>query len=90
MANRSNPFSTPSGKAAGETLAAFVGALLVIPLLFKVLGAVFRLGFVRRLLAESAFVGLTALLTNDDVLDKLFGRKGRRGDGLLKPDVPRK
>jgi hypothetical protein len=90
MANGSNPFGSSTGKAAGETILAFLAALLVIPLLFKTVGALFRLGFVRKLLAETAIVGATALLTNDDVLNKVFGQKGQRGDGLIKPDVPPK
>ena len=74
-----------------ETLIAFAGALLVFPLLIKsVLGitkGLFRLGFVRKLIFESALIGVTTLLTKPEVLDKLFGQRGEQGDGLLKPDV---
>jgi hypothetical protein len=81
------------GNATFETVVAFLAALLVFPLLIKlVIGtmkSVFRLGVVRRLLVESALIGLTTLLTKEGVLDKLFGEKGRRGDGVLKPDVDR-
>ena len=79
------------GNATFETVFAFLGALLVFPLLIKVLigtvKTVFRLGIVRRLAVESALIGLTTLLTKEGVLDKLFGEKGRRGDGLLKSDT---
>jgi hypothetical protein len=76
-----------------ETLVAFFAALLVVPLLIKlVLGVVkglFRLKIVRTLLIESILVGLTTLLTKPGTLDKLFGQKGRIGDGALKPDADR-
>jgi hypothetical protein len=79
------------GNATFETVVAFLGALLVFPLLIKILlgtvKTIFRLGVVRRLLVESALIGLTTLLTKEGVLDKLFGQKGKRGDGALKPDV---
>ena len=74
-----------------EVALGFLGALLIVPLLFKTVGgvfkAVFRLGVTRRLLADAAFAGVTALLTRTEVLDTLFGQKGQRGDGLLKPDT---
>ncbi len=76
-----------------ETVVAFLGALLVFPLAIKLLlgtvKGVFRLGIVRKLLLESLIVGATTFLTKQGVLDKLFGQQGRRGDGLLKPDVDR-
>jgi len=65
-----------------ETVVAFIGAVLVLPLLLKLIfgtiKSLFRLGFVRRLLVDSMVVGATALLTRSDVLDKLFGP---RNDG---------
>ena len=70
-----------------EVAIGFVGALLVLPLLFRLVTGVFRLGIVRKLIGEAIFVGLTALLTRENVLDRLFGQKGETGDGLLKPDV---
>lgn len=74
-----------------EVTLGFLGALLVVPLLFKVLSGlvkgVFRLGTTRRLVGDVVVAGLTALLTREDVLDTLFGRKGKTGDGLLKPPV---
>ena len=72
-----------------QTAAAFVGALLVIPLLFKTIRGLFRLSIVRKILVESILIGLTTLLTKEGVLDKLFGPKGARGKGLLKPEVKR-
>lgn len=72
-----------------EVALGFLGALLIVPLLFKtvvaVVGGVFRLRTTRRLIGDLVVAGLTTLLTRPDVLDTLFGRKGRTGDGLLKP-----
>ena len=74
-----------------EVILGFVGALLILPLLFRVvtslLSGLFKLSFIRKLTGEAIFVGLTALLTHEGVLDKLFGKKGKTGDGLLKPHV---
>lgn len=70
-----------------EVVLGFIGVLLVFPLVFRVIGGVFRLGIVRKLIGEAVFVGLTALLTKEGVLDKLFGRPGETGDGVLKPRV---
>lgn len=74
-----------------EVVLGFVGALLILPLLFRVVSGVFsglfRLSFIRKLTGEVIFVGLTALLTHEGVLNKLFGKKGEKGDGLLKPRV---
>lgn len=79
------------GSFTFETLVAFLGALLIFPLLIKVvLGTVkglLRLKIVRTLLLESVIVGLTALLTKEGTLDKLFGPKGRSTDGALKTDA---
>lgn len=65
--------------------------MLIVPLLFKtvtgVVKGVLRMGTTRKLAGEVVVAGLTALLTREDVLDKLFGRKGQTGDGLLKPPV---
>lgn len=76
-----------------EVALGFLGALLIIPLLFKtvsgLLKAVFRLGVTRRLLLDAALAGATALLTRTEVLDTLFGQKGNVGDGLLKPEPKR-
>lgn len=70
------------GNATMETVVAFLGALLVFPLVIKVVVGVvrglFRLGIVRRLLVESALIGVTTLLTKPEVLDKVFGEKGGR------------
>ncbi len=80
MASLSND---PAARSLFEVALGFLGALLILPLLFRAIGGLFRLGVVRRLIGEALFVGLTALLTREDVLDKLFGRKGETG-GLLK------
>ncbi len=72
-----------------EVTLGFLGAVLIVPLLFKtvkgVFKTVFKLGVTRRLLADVAFAGVTALLTRTDVLDSIFGRKGGK-DALLKND----
>ena len=84
-----------------EVALGFLGALLIVPLLFKTVGVafkmaggmfkgVFRFGVTRRLLADAAFAGVTALLTRTEVLDTLFGQKGQIGDGVLKPDAKKK
>ncbi|MFN3597688.1 MAG: hypothetical protein ACK41D_10510 [Rubricoccaceae bacterium] len=74
-----------------EVAAGFVGAVLIVPLLLRVLvgvvKGVFSLGVTKRLVGEAVFVGLTTLLTREDVLDRIFGKPGRKGDGLLKPPV---
>ena len=74
-----------------EVTLGFLGALLIVPLLLKtvtgVLRGVFRMGTTRRLVGDLVIAGLTALLTREDVLDTLFGKRGRTGDGLLKPPV---
>ena len=79
-----------------EIALGFLGALLIVPLLIKValaagkgvlrlVGGLFKFRTTRRLMGDLAFAGLTALLTRESVLDTLFGRKGKTGDGLLKP-----
>jgi hypothetical protein len=74
-----------------EVALGFLGAMLILPLLIRVIGGVlsglFRLSFIRKLTGEAIFVGLTALLMHEGVLDKLFGKKGVTGDGLLKPRI---
>lgn len=76
-----------------EIALGFLGALLIIPLLFKLvsglLKGIFRFRTTRRLLLDAALAGATALLTRTDVLDTLFGEKGKIGDGLLKPEPKR-
>ena len=83
--------SSTSTRSLLEVALGFLGALLIVPLVFKtatgLVKGVFRLGTTRRLLGDLAITGLTALLTRQDVLDTLFGKKGRTGDGLLKPPV---
>jgi hypothetical protein len=70
-------FRNPISNFTFETLVAFIGALLVLPLLIKVvlgtLRGLLRMSVVRRLLFDSMIVGATALLTREEVLDKLFG-----------------
>ena len=83
---------SPTTRSLLEVTLGFLGALLIVPLLFKMVGGllkgVFRLGVTKRLLADVAFAGITALLTRGDVLDTLFGRKGGK-DALLKTDAKR-
>lgn len=82
-----NPSDNATARSLIEALLGFVGALLLLPLLFRAISGIFRLGVTRRLIGEAVFVGLTALLTKEGTLDRLFGQKGSTGDGLLKPDV---
>ena len=85
--------SSPTTRSLLEVALGFLGALLIVPLLFKVVGGlfkgvfkgVFKFGVTRRLLTDVAFAGVTALLTRTDVLDALFGKKGGK-DALLKND----
>ena len=83
--------STSSTRSLLEVALGFLGALLIVPLLFKVttgvVKGIFKMGTTRKLAGELVITGLTALLTRQDVLDKLFGKKGQTGDGLLKPPV---
>ena len=83
-----------------EVALGFLGALLVVPLLFKVVGLVlrgtvgavaglFKFSTTRRLLGDLLIGGLTAFLAKEDVLDTVFGKKGKTGSGLLKPRVDR-
>jgi len=73
------PDRSPVTNATYETVISFVAALLIFPLVIKivlgVLKSVFRLGVVRKLLFESALIGVTTLLTKPEVLDKVFGPK---------------
>ena len=83
--------STSSTRSLLEVVLGFLGALLIVPLLFKtvtgLVRGIFRLGTTRRLVGDLVVAGVTALLTREDVLDTLFGKKGETGDGLLKPPV---
>lgn len=76
-----------------EVALGFLGALLIVPLLFTtvklllstvttVIGGLFRFRTTRRLLGDLAVAGASALLTRKGVLDTVFGRKGE-GGGLL-------
>jgi hypothetical protein len=83
--------TSPTTRSALEVALGFIGALLILPLVVNVfLGlvrSVFRFRTTRRLLGEVAVAGLVGLLSNEGVLDRLFGRKGEVGDGLFKPEV---
>lgn len=75
-----------------EVVLGFVGVLLVVPLLFKAVSGLFRGLFrfrtTRRLMIDAAVAGASALLLREDVLDRLFGRRGE-SDGLLKSSAER-
>lgn len=83
--------SNATSRSLIEVALGFVGAVLIVPLLFKTVSGLFRTIFrfspTRRLVGDVVVAGLSSLLLREDVLDTLFGRKGRRGDGLLKPNV---
>ena len=83
-----------------EVALGFLGALLVVPLLFKLVGlalsaavglvtGLFKFSTTRRLMGDLLIGGLTALLAKESVLDTVFGKKGKTGSGLLKPPVDR-
>ena len=86
-------FRNPVSNFTFETLIAFIGALLVLPLLFKVLfgtlRGLFKLGFVRRLIFDSMIVGATALLTREEVLDKVFGPRNGQTTARRPTEVQR-
>jgi hypothetical protein len=83
----SPPNDNGTARSLLEIALGFIGVLLVLPLLFRAVAGLFRLGLVRRLIGEAVFVGITTLLTREGVLDRLFGQKGQTGDALLKPRV---
>lgn len=69
-----------------EVSLGFLGAILIVPLVFSLLkltfgtvtavvGGLFRFRTTRRLLGDLAVAGATALLTRGDVLDMIFGRR---------------
>ena len=71
-----------------EIALGFVGALLIVPVLFTAVRlalrttfGLFRIRTVQKLVGEAVFVGLTTLLTRDDVLDKVFGDKTANASG---------
>lgn len=80
----SNPLPA---RPIAEIVLGFVGVLLVVPLLFKTVSALlrglFRFRTTRRLMIDGAVAGLSTLLLREEVLDRLFGRRGST-DGLLK------
>jgi hypothetical protein len=85
MSTLRNPFAN----FTVETLLGFLAVLFIVPIVvktvFAVLAGLFRLRLVRKLIFQSLIVAATGMLTKEGVLDKLFGQKGRQGDGLLKP-----
>jgi hypothetical protein len=66
-----------------EIALGFAGALLVIPVLLRVLGGITRTGLFRRLFTEALLVGAATLLTRDDVMNRILPRSrqasGERG-----------
>lgn len=78
--------SNASTRSLLEVALGFLGAVLIVPLLFTllkvtfgtvttVLGGLFRMRTTRRLMGDLAVAGVTALLTRTDVLDAIFGRR---------------
>ena len=76
----------PVRTAAVNSVIGFLGAAILIPLTFKLGGwlvkgvgktllGVFKFSTGRKLVGELVLAGLTALLTNEAVLDKLFGKR---------------
>ncbi|HEX8385545.1 MAG TPA: hypothetical protein VF576_05135 [Rubricoccaceae bacterium] len=81
-----------------EVTLGFLGAILIVPFAFTlvkvafgtvttVVGGLFRMRTTRRLLGDLAVAGVTALLTRNDVLDAVFGR---RDDDAGRLDGPRR
>lgn len=83
--------SSASTRSLLEVALGFVGALLIVPLLLRsvtgLVRTVFRFSTTRRLVGDLVVAGLSSLLLRENVLDSLFGRRGQKGDGLLKPRV---
>ena len=80
----------PVRTAAVNSVIGFLGAAILIPLTLKLGGALvkgvgkglgkafvglFKFSTGRKLIGELVLAGLTALLTNEKVLDKLFGKR---------------
>lgn len=92
------PSPNATSRSLVEIALGFVGAALIVPLLiktvfgatrgvFRLSGSLVRFGPTRRLLTDVAVGALSTLLLREDVLDRLFGKRGQLGDGLLKPPV---
>ncbi|MDX1438372.1 MAG: hypothetical protein R3284_00575 [Rubricoccaceae bacterium] len=79
--------NSPIARSLLEVAIGFVGVLLILPALFQTLRTLFKLTFVKKLVGEMIFVGFTALLAHEGVLNLIFGEKGKLGAGLLKPKV---
>ena len=90
--------SNASTRSLLEVALGFLGAILIVPLVFTalklafktttaVVGGLFRMRTTRRLLGDLAVAGVTALLTRNDVLDTIFGR---RDDDAHRLDGPRR
>ena len=78
--------SNPATRSLLEVALGFLGAILIVPLLFGVAKAtvrtllavetgLFRMRTTRRLLGDLAVAGASSLLLRPDVLDKIFGRR---------------
>ncbi len=86
------PSNDLPARPLAEIVLGFVGVILVVPLLFKAVSGLvrglFRFRTTRRLMIDAAVAGVSALLLREDVLDRLFGRRGDT-DGLLKSSAER-
>ncbi|HEX9953238.1 MAG TPA: hypothetical protein VGB53_15815 [Rubricoccaceae bacterium] len=82
--------SNPATRSLLEVALGFLGAILIVPLVFGVLKTtirtvlavvtgVFRLRTTRRLIGDLAVAGASSLLLRPDVLDKIFGRRDGQG-----------
>jgi hypothetical protein len=82
--------SNPATRSLLEVALGFLGAILIVPLLFgvakttirtvlAVVTGVFRLRTTRRLLGDLVVAGASSLLLRPDVLDKIFGSRDSQG-----------
>ena len=78
--------SNPATRSLLEVALGFLGAILIVPLLFgvaktavrtvlAVVTGVFRFRTTRRLLGDLVVAGASSLLLKPDVLDTIFGRR---------------
>lgn len=77
-------FRNPVTNFSFETVVSFIAALLIVPIVIKLLVSTVRgllqLGVVRRLLVNSLAVGVTALFTREDFLNRVFGPRRKQLD----------
>ena len=77
-------FRNPISNFTFETVVSFIAALLIVPLVIKILvntvRGLLKVGVVRRLLVNTLAVGVTALFTREDFLNRIFGPRRKKLD----------